>query len=52
MKSIFKNENWKPYLVLFFFTFIAPLYNCIILTVKGKCTKCTKAYKTTICERL
>ena len=59
MKTIFKNENWKPYLVLFFlyekkiiYSFITPLYNCITLTIQGKCTKCIKAYKTTICERL
>ena len=58
MKNIFKNENWKPCLVLFFYmkkiiySFIAPLYNCITLTIQGKCTKCTKAYNATICERL
>ena len=54
MKSIFKNENWKPYLILLFiwekiiYSFIVPLYNCITLTVQGKCTKCTKAYKAII----
>ena len=50
MKTIFKNENWKPCLVLFFlyenkkiiYSFIAPLYNYITLTVQGKCTKCTR----------
>ena len=58
MKTIFKNENWKPCLVLFFiwkkniYSFIAPLYNCITLTVQGKYTKCIKAYKATICEKL
>ena len=59
MKIIFKNENWKPCLVLFFYmkkkiiySFIVPLYNCIILTVQGECTKYTKVYKTTICEIL
>ena len=58
MKTIFKNENWKP-LVLFFYiwkkiiySFIAPLYNCITLTIQEKCTKCTNAYKATICEIL
>ena len=59
MKTIFKNENWKPCLVLFFlyekkiiYSFIVPLYNCITLIVQGKCTKCTKTNKTTICKRL
>ena len=58
MKSIFKNENWKPYLILLFiwekiiYSFIAPLYNCITLTVQGKYTKCTKVYKATLCEIL
>ena len=58
MKTIFKNENWKPCLVLFFiwkkiiYLFIASLYNCITLTVQRKCTKCTKVYKTTLCEIL
>ena len=58
MKTIFKNENWKPCLVQFFYmkkiiySFIASLYNCITLTVQGKCTKCTKVYNTTLCEIL
>ena len=58
MKTIFKNENWKPYLILLFiwekiiYSFIAPLYNCITLTVQEKCIKYTKAYKATICEIL
>ena len=59
MKTIFKNENWKPYLVLFFlyekkiiYSFITPVYNYITLTVQEKCTKCTKVYKGTICEIL
>ena len=41
MKTIFKNENWKPCLVLFFlyekkniYSFIASLYNCITLSVQ------------------
>ena len=55
MKTIFKNENWKPYLVLFFlyekkiiYSFITPLYNCITLTIQEKCIKYTKAYKAII----
>ena len=44
MKTIFKNENWKPCLVLFFlyekkniYSFIAPLYNCInVLSVQRR----------------
>ena len=59
MKTILKNENWKPCFVLFFlyekkniYSFIAPLYNCITLTIQEKCTKCTNAYKATICEIL
>ena len=59
MKTIFKNENWKSCLILFFlyekkiiYSFIVSLYNCITLIEQGKCTKCTKAYKGTICGRL
>ena len=63
MKTIFKNENWEPILVLLFFmniikrinfiySFMAPLFNGITLTVQEKYTKCTKVYKATLYERL
>ena len=61
MKTIFKNENWKHCLVLFFYMkikkklfihLLRALYNCITLIVQGKCTKCTKVDKDTICEIL
>ena len=54
MKTIFRNKNLKPCLVLFFkyennkkelnfiYSFIVSLYNCITLIVQEKCTKCTR----------
>ena len=40
MKTLFSTIFliWKKTI----YSFIAPLYNCITLTVQGKCTKCTR----------
>ena len=50
MKTLF--STFFLYEKKIIYSFIVPLYNCFTLIVQGKCTKCTKVYKTTLCEIL